>query len=305
MYLTKKQLKLLTRIATVNKVQVTELAEVTETSLSYTSRALKELQSKGFINTDRDGTRKNVSMAETQHAVILRTLMLDQPHLNLGFLANKGIPILAAINCLNLRTWEEIEDSSEASFVTLRKYMTEFNETGLVQKRKAYVISPRFSTLSEFLEAYQGYIHRRKASRYASDALVKWGCGECFLIETEKVLNLQATGITAFPLYGAQFIIAKNLYLYTPKKRNITFEDHLINHVLSEKTSNILPLLITWKLNDRRVDEDRMRETAYRFKVRDTVDAIIKYLKTRGEHRTPFLPEWTEFTARYREYENG
>ena len=305
MYLTKKQLKLLTYIVVANKVQVAELAEATETSLSYASRALNKLQSKGFINTDKEGTRKTVSIADTQHAVVLRSLILDQPHLNLEFLANKGMPILSAINCLNLRTWEEIEGSSEVSFGTLQKYMNEFKETGLVQKRKAYVISPRFSTLKEFLEAYQGYIHRMKAQRYASDALVKWGCYKHFLIETENILNLQATGITAFPHYGAQFITAKNLYLCTDEERDITIEDHLLYHILSEKTSNMLPLLITWRLNNEIVNDSQIREKAYKYKIREIVDAVIKYLKTQGGYRTRFLPDWKEFTTRYREYANG
>jgi len=302
MYLTKRQLKLLTHIAAVNKIQVTELANNMETSRSYTSRVLKELQSKGFINLDREGTRKTVSISEAQHAVSLRNLLLNQPHLNLGFLANKGMIILATIDCLNLRTWEEIEAYSGASFVTLRKYMTEFKEIGLVQKRKVYFISPRFSALKEFLGAYQDYTHLKEALRYAPDALVKWGCGERFLIETERTLNLQATGITAFPTYGAKFITVKNLYIRTKKESDTTLEDHLINHVLSEKTSNMLPLLITWRMNYERVNEESMREKAYRYKIGEYVDAVFKYLKTQGRDRPQFLPEWNEFNERYREY---
>lgn len=302
MYLTKGQLKLLACIVAVNKIRVTELADSLETSRSYTSRVLKGLHSKGFININREGTRKTATVADTQHAVSLRRLMLDQPHLNLGFLANKGISILAAINCLNLRTWDEIEEYSGASFVTLRKYMTEFKEIGLVQKRKAYFISPRFSALKEFLGAYQDYTHLKEALRYAPDALVKWGCGERFLIKTDRTLNLQATGITAFPIYGAKFITVKNLYIHTKKDSGTTIEDHLINHVLSEKTSNMLPLLITWRMNYERVNEESMREKAYRYKIREPVDAVFKYLKTQGRDRPPFLPEWNEFNERYREY---
>jgi len=302
MYLTKGQLKLLTYIVAVNKIQVSELADNMETSRSYTSRVLKELQSKGFINLDREGTRKTVSITETQHAVSLRNLMLDQPHLYLGFLANKGMSILAAINSLNLRTGKEIEEYSGTSFVTLRKYMTEFKEIGLVQKRTAYFISPRFSALKEFLGAYQDYTHLKEALRYAPDALVKWGCGERFLLETDRTLNLQATGITAFPIYGAKFITVKNLYIHTKKESNTTIEDHLINHVLSEKTSNMLPLLITWRMNYNRVNEEAMREKAYRNKIREPVDAVITYLKTRGRDRPQILPEWNEFNERYREY---
>lgn len=302
MYLTKGQLKLLTYVVAVNKIQVSELVDNIETSQSHTSRVLKELQSKGFINLDREGTRKTVSITETQHAVSLRNLMLDQPHLNLGFLANKGMSILAAINCLSLRTWKEIEEYSGTSFVTLRKYMTEFKEIGLVQKRTAYFISPRFSALKEFLGAYQDYTHLKEALRYAPDALVKWGCGDSFLLETDRTLNLQATGITAFPTYGAKFITVKNLYIHTRKESNATIEDHLINHILSERASNMLPLLITWKMNYERVNEELMREKAYRYKIMEPVDAVITYLKSQGRDRPQILPEWNEFNERYREY---
>lgn len=305
MNLTKKQLKLLERVAAAKEILVTRLAHATGTHPTYMPRALKDLESKGFTKTEKKGNIKTVSIADTQHASLLRKLILDQPHLNLYVLSGKALPILAVINCLNLKTLDEIEESSGVSYLTVQKHITSFKEVGLVQKKQTYIISPRFQTIKEIIEAYQSYTHRREAERLAGDAVVKWGCGQYFLLETGKTLDLQATGITAFPRYGAQFITAKNLYLYQKKmKNNLTLEDHLIYHVLSEKTSNTLPLLITWRLNRNKLDEEKLREKAYRYKAKPVIDPILDYMNTEGRKRAEFLPDWGEFTNKYTEYSN-
>lgn len=302
MNLTKKQLKLLRCVAAANEIPVTELAQATDTHPTYMSRALKDLESKGFVEMEKKGNTKFVSMADTQHASLLRKLILDQPYLNLYVLSGKALSILAVINCLNLKTWEEIEENSSVSYLTVQRHFTGFKEMGLVQKKQTYFISPRFQTIKEFIEAYQDYTYRREAVRLAGDAVVKWGCGKCFLFETEKILGLQTTGITAFPRYGAQFITVKNLYLYQKKTKKLNLEDHLLYHVLSEKTSNTLPLLITWRLNRNMLDEEKLREKAYRCKVDSVIDSIIDYMETEGHERAEFLPDWGEFTNRYKEY---
>lgn len=301
--LTKKQLELLRHVAVAKEIPVTKLAHATGTHPTYMPRALKDLETKGFTKTEKKGNTKTVSMADTQHASLLRKLILDQSHLNIYVLSGKALPILAAINCLNLKTWDEIAESSGVSYLTVQKHVTGFKEMGLVQKKQTYIISPRFQTIKEIIKAYQGYTHRRKAERLAGDAVVKWGCGQCFLLETGKTLGLQATGITAFPQYGAQFITAKNLYLYQKKtKKSLTLEDHLLYHVLSEKTSNTLPLLITWRLNRNKLDEEKLREKAYRYRADHVIDPILEYMESEGRKRAEFLPDWGEFTNRYKEY---
>jgi len=302
MNLTKKQLELLGRVARESRLQITELAQSTGTHPTYMARALKDLESTGFIETVKDGIMKTVSMADTHHAILLRKLILDNPHLNLSMLSGKALPILAAINCLNLRTWDEVMESSGVSYLTLKKHFQNFREMGLIQKKETYIMSPRFQTLKEVIGAYQGYLHRREAERLAGDAVVKWGCGERFLLETEEILGLQVTGITAFPRYGAQFITARNLYLYHEKEESLTLEDHLLHHVLSERTSNTLPLLITWRLNRGGLDEERLREKARMHKADHVIGPVFDYMETEGLKRAEFLPDWDEFTRRYEEY---
>ena len=292
-------------ITTANETPVTELANATGTHLTYMPRVLRDLKSKGFIKMEKKGSTKNVFMAETQHAILLRKLILDQPHLNLYLFSGKALPILAAINCQNLRTWEEIMENSGVSYLTVQKHFRNFKEMGLIQKKQIYMISPRFQTVKEIIETYQGYTHRREAKRLADDALVKWGCSHCFLLETEKTLDLQATGITAFPQHGAQFITTKNLYLSQRMKQDLTLEDHLLYQVLSDKTNITLPLLITWRLNKDKLDEEKLREKAYRYKADYVIESIFDYMETEGLERAQFLPNWAEFTNRYKEYSDG
>ncbi|MCK4318207.1 MarR family transcriptional regulator [Candidatus Bathyarchaeota archaeon] len=301
MKLTKKELTLIREIAERPNPTVTELASSTNTSLPVTSRALRSLEEKGLTRATKSGTTKNVSLAETKHATILRRQILQNPHMSLEPLSNTGIRILAAINCMNLRDWEEIQSHAGVSYHALRPKMNRFTAIGLIIKEKSYMINPRFIHIKEFIESFQEYLQTKKATESAEDAYIKWGCGETYIFETESQLGLTATGLSAFPMYGARFITLKNLYIQTPMK-TLTLEDHLINHILSEKTGNILPLLITWRLNIECLDTEYIKEKAYRLKISSITDAVINYLDSRGRKRADYLPDWTDFKARYREY---
>lgn len=126
---------MLRRVAAANEIQITELAQITDTHPTYMPRVLKDLESKGFLKTVKKGSNKTVSIADTQNAILLRKLILDQPYLNLYVLSGKALLILVAINCLNLKTWDEIEENSSVSYLTLQKHFIKFKGMGLVQKK--------------------------------------------------------------------------------------------------------------------------------------------------------------------------
>jgi hypothetical protein len=123
-----------------------------------------------------------------------------------------------------------------------------------------------------------------EATNNAKDAVVKWGCGECFLMETEKNLGLPVTGVTAFPRYGAQFITDKNLYIRCDNDK-LSLEDHIINHVLAYNSSYILPLLIVWKINESKINTKILREKSSMYKVSEIIDSIVIYMETNGLKR--------------------
>ena len=300
MEITKKELQMFRAITLTSPETVSELAQTTSTSPSYTSTTLKRLEKKGFTTLHRKGREKKPQIAETLHASTLRTLILETPHLNLDILANKGTTILAAITCQNIRTTEELLEASGASYRTLWSYMDKARGMGVIQRNETITIAPRHEKITQFIQAYQRYIHQTEAKKHADDALVKWGCLDTYIFETTKTPGLQPTGVSAFKDYGALFLTPRNLYTNTQEK--LRLEDHMINHVLAEGKQNTLPLLITWMLNKDHIDTEYLDKKAYRLKASTVTDPVKTYIETKGEEKPEYLLNWTEFTERLREY---
>ena len=302
MEITKKELQIFRAITFTNPETISELAQTTSTSLSYTSTTLKKLEKKGFITQQRKNREKKPRIADTLHASTLRTLILDTPHLNHDILANKGTTILTTITCQNLRTTEELLEASNVSYRTLWSYMDTVRGMGIIQKNETITITPRHEKITQFIEAYQQYIHQTEATKIADDALIKWGCQDTYIFETTKTLSLQPTGISAFKDYGALFLTPRNLYTNTQEK--LRLEDHIINHVLAEGKQNTLPLLITWMLNKDDIDTEYLNKKAYRLKASTVTDAAQTYIQTKGKEKPEYLLNWTELTEKLREYSN-
>ncbi len=300
MEITKKEIQIFREIALNNPETVSKLSKTTSTSLSYTSTILRKMQKKGFITQLRNGKEKKPLIADTPHAAILRSLILDRQHFNLDILANKGTPILATIICQNLRKTDELLEASGVSYRTLWGFMDKARGMGVIQHNETFTISPRHEYITKFIEAYQSYIHQIKAKEHSVDALVKWGCGDEYLFETKDTLDLQRTGISAFQDYGALFFTLRNLYSSVEYK--LRLEDHLINHILSEGKQNTLPLLITWRLNGNNLDTEYINKKAYRLKALEIINAIQKYMQSKGKEKPDYLLNWREFMEKYGDY---
>ena len=161
--ITKKELQTLKAITLTNPETMTELAQTTSTSLSYTSTTLRKLQKKGFITQQRNRKEKKPQIADTPHATILKTLILDTPHLNLDILANKGTTILSTITCQNLRTTKELLEASGVSYRTYWSFMDTARGMGLIQKNDTITVNHRYNKIAQFIESYQRYIQQKKA----------------------------------------------------------------------------------------------------------------------------------------------
>jgi len=302
MKLTKKELQLFKAVALFIPDTTTQLAKITNTSLSYTSTTLKKLGKKGLITQQRYNNEKKPQIAETQHASRLRRIIQETPHLNLDIIANKATTILAALTCKNIRTNQELLEESDVSYSTLWNYIEAARGIGLIHKSDTITISPRYHEIKEFIQSYQNYIHQKQATKLAQDAHIKWGCQDTYIFETTKTLNLQPTGISAFKKYGALFLTPRNLYINTEKP--LRLEDHIINHILSEGKQNTLPLLIVWSLNVDKIDTEYLNQRSYRLKTKNITETVQTYLQTRGKQKPEYLINWTEFTEKLKEYKD-
>jgi len=300
MSLSKKEIQIFKEITQNAPKTLNELAKATSTYQSYLSTTLKNMRKKGLINKTRKGMQITPQIADTPHASILRDLILNNPQSKLDYITNKGIKILATLTCQNIRTKEELSETSDTSNMTLWKFMKKAREIGLIQNNGTITISPRYEQVTEFVKAYTKYTNENKARKYADDALIKWSCGEKYLFETRENLNLQHTGVSAFQDYGALFLTSNNLYTNT--NETLSLEDHLINHILSEREENTLPLLITWRLNREKIDTTYIQNKAYRYRISEITEAVQRYLDTKGKEKQSYLINWTEFNNKYKEY---
>lgn len=301
MEITKKEIKAFREITLNTPQTLSELAVATSTSQSYITTTLTSMIKKGLIQKIRNGKNKIPRTADTPHAITLRNMILNSPQANIDYLANKGTKILAHITCQNIRTLDELRKVSGVSSRTIWRFMDKARGIGLVNKKETITINTRHDHVAQFIRTYTRYIHETNARTYADDALLKWGCGDRFIFESKKRLDLQRTGISAFQDHGALFLTLKHLYASSDDP--LKLEDHLVNHLLSEGTENILPLLITWRLNQKSIDRDYTQRTAYRYRVSETTEAVQKYLDTKGTERTDYLINWAEFNDKYREYQ--
>jgi len=289
------------REITLNQPQtLSELAEAMQTSQSYTSTILNKMAKKGLVQKKRDGKNKTPQLADTPHASTLRNMILNSPQNSLDHLANKGTRILSPIICQNIRDMDQLETETQVSYRTLWKYMTKAKNMGLITMGGQIKINPRHENVAIFVERYTRYLNETKARRHSDDALVKWSCGDNYLFETRKTLDLQRTGISVFVDFGALFLSVTTLY--TNSKEPLRLEDHLINHLLSEGTENMLPLLITWKLNEEEIDQGYLKESSHKHRVHNIIESTITYLKTQGAQRPNYLINWNEFNDKLREY---
>lgn len=301
MKLTKKEIQMFKEITLNTPKTSSELAEATKTSQSYTSTTLNNMTKKGLIQKTRNGKNKTPHPENTPHATILRNMILNNPQTNLDYLANNGIQILASITCQNIRTIEELSKASGTSYKSLWMFMDKAKSQGIIINQDTIAINSRHEQVSQFVKSYNLYIHEAQARAYANDAVIKWSCGDQYLFETKKQLSLQSTGISAFQKYGALFLTLTTIY--TNSKKTLKLEDHLINHILSEGTENILPLLITWRLNENSIDKDYIEKKSYRYKIKEITEAVQIYLDTKGAQKSDYLINWEEFNNKYKEYQ--
>lgn len=301
MEITKKEIQVFREITLNTPRTLSELAGATSTSQSYISTTLTSMGKKGLTQKTRNGKNKTPHLADTPHAIILRNMILNTPQTSLDYLANKGTKILTYIVCQNIRTLDELGKVSGISSKTIWRFMDRARGLGLVNRRKTITVNPRHEQVARFVHEYTSYIHETDARKHAHDALLKWSCGDTFIFETKTRLNLQRTGISAFQDHGALFLTLKNLY--TSSNETLKLEDHMVNHILSEGRENILPLLITWRLNKDSIDTRYIQGIAFKYRVSDVSDAVERYLETEGKLRTEYLINWSEFNDKYKEYQ--
>ncbi|HML01882.1 MAG TPA: helix-turn-helix domain-containing protein [Candidatus Bathyarchaeia archaeon] len=280
---------------------------------SFLSKNLKKLRQKDFIIVERRGPAlekskswKHVDLSNSKHASLMRDLLLAYNHINWeNILSGLGIEVLFWI--LN-HTEINYESFSKVAFW---RYTKEFMGFGLVTlDDRGYSINPRFSVLTDFLNEYQKFWLNNLVRSISRDALILWQKGFEMLVRMPKDTNVSngqffKTATSCFDEFGIPIVSDFDIYFYSNVKKKIRVEDAIIHTLLIEKdnTRYVTYALLLLRKKLGTIDEDYLLREAQRVDTGLQVNAMLLFLRTKGERTGRTLPTWVEFMTRVREYE--
>jgi len=302
---TEGELKCLRAIASMGSARASAIAMHTQVALPNVSRAITSLKDKGCIKTERKGHSSVVSLSEAKHAALWRKLALEFAHMPLDrLLAGASLEVLSTVCYLKLGNRKEIAENALVSERTAAVVLERFKQFGVIQKTTEYQVSPRFRTLSEFVIEFRHYLNQKIATRFASDALILWECNHEFIIESKQTLEkdgFRLTAASAFARFGVALLASISYFFYSPILRKLRIEE-VILHALLVPGKSMLPILLVWKKNERRISLPYIEQQSEKYNATVLLKDVVSYFETKGVRRTEGFPPWREFLLRAREY---
>ncbi len=307
MKLTKSELKCLRLIGNHGKASVSEIGAQLQSLRPQVSRVVKSLERKGFVRTEKTGLSKTLYLSDAKHANDWRSLVLEFSHMPFDeLLSGAALEVLSTVSCLKLRNRKEIAECSLVSEAAVAKVLERLKQVGIVQKKNSvYGLSPRFNTLRDLVAGFRHYLSQRTALQFASDAVVLWSCGNEFIIETtgksSEEQGFLLTGPSAFGTFGIPLIAPTYYFFHSPFAKKLRLEDSILHSLFLENRS-MLPILLVWKKNEKRLDMAYLEKQGEKYGADRLLDEITSYFRLEGRTRAPAFPPWNEFVLRSREY---
>jgi predicted transcriptional regulator len=308
MKLTESELKCLKLIASNGKASVSEIESELHSLPQQVSRVVRSLVGKGFVRTKKNGLSKTVYLSDSKHANEWRNLILEFNHVPFDQLLSGGaLEVLSAISCMKLKSRKEIaEKCTVVSETAIAITLGRLKEVGIVQKKDSlYSVSSRFNTLNNLVSEFRHFLDQTLALDFASDAVVRWSCSNEFIIETKKSKEENGfvlTGPSAFGKFGVPLLVPSYYFFRSPSIRKLRLEDCIL-HSLFLENRTMLPILLVWKRNQKKLDMNYLREQGEKYGAKQLLDEIAEYFDLEGAARPVGFPPWNEFQLRAKEYE--
>lgn len=307
--LTESEIKYLEIISVDGDVSVSHLCNKTKSSPSMVKRSLSSLEEKGFIKKYRVGLLKKISLSDSKHASIFRDMVLESRHIPFHkYLSGSSLETLSAICVLNLSTRKEISEHSNISEPSVARVFLKLRRVGIMQKKEsAYVLSPRFDLLKNFVMEFRHYLNQRLAKEFSQDSVILWERNDEFIIESstkkEDDLYFHLTGLSAFARFGIQLFMMISYHYYSTRSQEIELEDALVHSFLvpmSQRT--MLPVLLVWKKNETKINRLHIVGVSEKYGAKKFIDSIYDYFASKGKQRMDEFPTWEELKSKAYEY---
>ncbi len=104
-----------------------------------------------------------------------------------------------------------------------------------------------------------------------------------------------------FPRIGIDLLAPTAYFFYSPSTRKLRLEE-VILHSLLVPGRTVLPILLAWKKNERKLNLQSLEELAERYGAQYLVTRIAQYFATQGRQPPVDFPSWDEFIVRAKEY---
>jgi hypothetical protein len=258
-----------------------------------------------MIKETAKGFRKHIQFNDSKHASLLRDLLIIYDHVDWqSLLTGKAIEILFKAMTDSGKEFNEIPKA------TLWRHLRNLKAHGILQQtKKGYSISPRFSTLTDFLNEYQRFLINMLARTISEKAVVLWQRDLEFLVRAPK--NIGATQksflLTATSLLtniGIPIFSEFDIYFYSKKKKSIQTEDIILHTLLIEPNNvrYVIYSLLLLKKYKEKIDTKYLMKEAQKYNLDSQTKGMLHFLETHTPQKGLTLPTWTEFEAKARDY---
>jgi hypothetical protein len=311
-FFSRQEIEILKEISKEN-CTVSQIRKNLRIKPSLLSQYLTKLQEKRIIfikqrnlaETSDDNSRKSFFFQETPHAFLIKDLLKKYAHIKWeDLLSGRGIDVLFQIStgCPTIR--------ESMSRVTFWRYSMNLMSLGIVIGYGDNLkINERFDLLRSFLEEYQIHVIRTIIDSLSAKAVILWRKDFECLIRVPNTLKIAQKGFTktatsSMQDYGIQLISDSDVYSFSKRKTGIRLEDVILHTLLIESGNvrNTIYALLLLKKEFNQVNKSYLLKLAIWYDVGLQINAMLEFLRTRGNHTGAGLPTWQEFVQKAMEY---
>lgn len=291
--------------ATRGEPTVSALAEELDRSVNYVSELVERMEAKGLVHTTRSGKTKHVHRSSGRAIELFDQFVQRYPHVPFPeLLAGATLRVLYHLDAPVSPT--DLAERAGVHRSTVYRSLSPLVHRGIVYRDDgAYVLNDEFVELATLAREFGHHRNRNRVEEHVDTYTILWESLEEFIVQTDEPIEVdafQVTGPERFQSYGLPLLARqRRYYLYSGSRDEISPAE-LCCHMLvignDTRTRSYCLLL----LSEVGIDRDELLDSAERYNVEDSVDALLEYLETDGEIRAEGLPAWDEFRDLADEY---
>lgn len=292
-------------------VNLNELADHLDWSVSHVSRVVSRLQERELLQADREGGEKIVRLPNARPIEQFSGLVRKFPHVDFPeYIAGSALRMCYYLD--TGRTASELAELSGVNRTTVYRRLESLQHVGIVGKdHSQYALTEPFRPLSEFARSLAHHDHRHEATQLATGVYVIWETLDEYLIGCQSELTddgLYQTGPAIFERFGIPLLTREQRhYFRTDRLSKITPAD-LVCHTLLIEDSTRYRSYCLLLIAGQEITDSSLSERANHYNIssgvnlEEIVQDLYTYLETGGNGASDVLPEWKDFQEMAADY---